>query len=203
MGVGPRFPCEMIMSKHTRRFFVLVASILTLGSSSSAFAAGLEDMFGDVPIVRAVRDGDFGKVNTELLAGTSVNTISATGIPIIVMAASSRSLQMVQILGENGARVDAQAKDSSTALTVAATNGDTAIVNYLLDKHADVNLPGSTHETALIKAVRNKRTETAKALIERNADVEETDATGTTALEFAERNGMKDVAALIKKVSGS
>lgn len=191
------------MNKFTRRFLVLFAPVAALMLSSAAEAAGLEDMFGDVPIVRAVRDEDLGKANAELLSGVSVNTVSATGIPIIVMAASTRNFDMVRLLVENGARVDAQAKDLSTALTVAATNGDTAICDYLIDKRADVDLPGSTHETALIKAVRMKHADTAKLLIERNAKVDETDATGTTALEIAERNGMKDTVELLKKVGAT
>lgn len=192
------------MTKHTRSFFLLLASAVTLGLSTAADAAGIEDMFGDVAIVRAVRDGELGKANSELVGGASVNTQTATGVPIIVLAATGRNLDMVRLLVENGARVDAQARDDqSTALTVAATNGDTAIVDYLLDKHADVDLPGSTHETALIKAVRMKHKETAKLLIERNAKVDETDATGTTALEIAERNNMKDIVDLLKKAGAT
>ena len=116
------------------------------------------------------------------------------------MAVAARSLDVVKLLIDNGARPDDKSKkDETTALTLAAANGDAEIVTYLLDHKADIDQPGALRETALIKAVRLQRIEIVKLLLDRGADREETDAGGATAIEIAERNGSSAIVSLLKK----
>jgi ankyrin repeat protein len=134
------------------------------------------------------------------LGEASVHTRSIDGTPLIVLAVAARSLAVVKLLIENGARPDDKSKkDETTALTLAAANGDVEIVTYLLDHKADIDEPGALRETALIKAVRLQRIEVVKLLLDRGADREETDAGGATAMEIAERNGSTAIVNLLKK----
>ena len=162
--------------------------------------AKFPDLFGDAPIVEAVREGSVEKTNAALLDEASVHARSREGTPLIVMAVAARSLDVVRLLIENGARPDDKSKkDETTALTLAAANGDLDIATYLLDHKADINEPGELRETALIKAARFQRNEVVKLLVERGADLDEADPTGATALEIAERNGSSVIAGILKK----
>jgi ankyrin repeat protein len=174
--------------------FALVCAWLSLGTAEAKL-----DLFGDLPIVEAARKGALDEAKTAMIDGASPHARAADGTPVIVLAVSARSLDIVKLLIENGARPDDRAtKDETSALTLAAANGDFEIVSYLLDHKANIDLPGALRETALIKATRAHHNEIIKLLLERGANTDDTDATGTTALEIAERAGWKDVEALFK-----
>jgi ankyrin repeat protein len=171
-----------------------LAFLTSLGTAEAKL-----DLFGDLPIVEAVREGSLDDTKKAIIDGASVQSRAADGTPIIVMAVSARSLDIVKLLIENGARPDDRAKkDDTSALTLAAANGEREIVAYLLDHNADIDLPGALRETALIKATRGLHNEVVKLLLERGANTEDTDASGATALEIAQASGRKDLEALFK-----
>lgn len=173
---------------------VAVAFVASLGTAEAKL-----DLFGDLPIVEAVRDGSLDATKTAIIDGASIHSRAADGTPVIVLAATARSLEIVKLLIENGARPDDRAKkDDTSALTLAAANGDLDIVTYLLDHKADIDLTGSLRETALIKATRARHTGIVKLLLERGASTEETDSAGVTALDIAQASGRKDLEALLK-----
>lgn len=177
----------------------------TLAAVALAFVASLRpaeaklNLFGDLPIVEAVRDGSLDATKKALIDGASVHARADDGTPVIVIAATVRSLDIVKILIENGARPDDKSKkDEVTALTLAAANGDLEIVTYLLDQKADIDLPGALRETALIKATRAQHKDVVKLLLERGASTEETDSSGATPLDIAQASGHEDLVALFK-----
>lgn len=165
--------------------------------ASLAPAQAKLDLFGDLPIVEAIREGSLADTNKALIDGASVHARAADGTPVIVLAVTVRSLDIVKILIENGARPDDRSKkDETSALTLAAANGDLEIVTYLLDHKADVDLTGALRETALIKATRALHKDVVKLLLERGANVDETDTSGATARDIAQASGRKDLEAL-------
>jgi len=176
----------------------IAALALALFASLGPAEAKL-DLFGDLPIVEAVREGSLDDTKKALIDGASVHARAADGTPVIVIAVTVRSLDIVKILMENGARPDDRSKkDEVSALTLAAANGDLEIVTYLLDHKADIDLPGALRETALIKATRALHKDVVKLLLERGADTEETDSSGATPLDIAQASGHKDLEALFK-----
>ena len=157
------------------------------------------DLFGDLPIVEAIKDGSIDAAKTAIIDGASVHSRAADGTPVIVLAVSERHLDIVKLLIENGARPDDRSKkDETSPLTLASANGDLEIVTYLLEHKADVDLPGALRETALIKAARAHNNDVVKVLLVHGANTEDTDTSGATALDIAERAGWKDLADLLK-----
>jgi hypothetical protein len=151
---------------RARAAFVFLACL-----AAGAAQAKLPNLFGDAPIVEAVREGSVENTSAALLGEASVHARDREGTPLIVLAVGARSLAVVKLLVENGARPDDKSKkDETTALTLAAANGDLEIVTYLLDNKARIDEPGALRETALIKAVRFQRNDIAKLLVERGAD---------------------------------
>jgi ankyrin repeat protein len=183
---------------RARSLLTLIAvAALTLPAQASP----LDDLFGDAPIVRAAREGSVKDMNAAMVAGEPATKRAADGTPVLVLAVGARSLDVVKILIENGARPDDKSRDETTALTLASSNGDYDIAEYLLDHKADVNLPGALREAPLIKATRARHASIVGLLIERGADIEDTDSSGATALDIAQRNNQTAIVALLTKAS--
>ncbi len=172
---------------------------LSLCGALVAQAPARADMFGETPLIEAIKDGAVDKVNAALVDGTTPNQRAGDGTPALVLAVTMHSLEIVTLLVEQGARVDIASTDETTPLTLAAANGDTAIVSYLLEKKADVDKQGALRETALIKAVRSHREDIAKILLDHGANPNEADQTGTSVLEIARSSGQPSVVAMLKK----
>lgn len=189
---------EPMTMTRAHSLWTLIA-VAALSWTLPAQAGPIDDLFGDAPVVKAAREGSVKDMNAAMVAGEPATKRAADGTPVLVLAVAARSLDVVTILIENGARPDDKSRDETTALTLAATNGDYAIVAYLLDNKASVDVPGSLRETALIKATRGRHPEVVRLLIERGADIEETDSSGATALDIAERNNQTAIIALLKK----
>lgn len=181
----------------SHKVFGALALVVAAAVASLAPAQAKLNLFGDLPIVEAVRDGSLDATKTAIIDGASVHSRAADGTPVIVLAVTARNLDIIKLLIENGARPDDRSKkDETSPLTLAAANGDFEIVTYLLDHKADIDLPGALRETALIKATRAHHNDVVKLLLEHGASAEETDASGATALEIAQRAGWKDTEAL-------
>ena len=112
------------MTNASRRLNPLAAhfAIASLFCMTATFAqAKMPDLFGDAPIVEAVREGSVEKTNEALLGEASVHARSIDGTPLIVLAVAARSLAVVKLLIDNGARPDDKSKkDETTALTLKA-----------------------------------------------------------------------------------
>jgi hypothetical protein len=156
---------------------------------ASGLLFALTHNYTGFPLVRQARE----------MVALAPDIILANGTPVIVIATTLPSFDIVKVLIEAGARADEKSKDESTALTVAAANGNTDIVSYLLEHGADVDETGSLREPALIKAARARHNAVLKILIAHKADLTATDGTGATALEIAERSGWTDTVDLLKK----
>ncbi|NOT39900.1 MAG: ankyrin repeat domain-containing protein [Alphaproteobacteria bacterium] len=157
------------------------------------------NLFGDLPIVEAIKEDSLDATKKAIIDGASVHSRAADGTPVILLAVGERNIEIVKLLVENGARPDDRSKkDETSPLTLASANGDLEIVIYLLDRKADVDLPGALRETALIKATRAHHNDVIRLLLERGANTDDTDSAGATALEIAQRAGWKDTEALFK-----
>jgi len=104
----------------------------------------------------------------------------------------SRSLEGelsgVQAALANGAEVNAQDEDGTSALMAAAAKGYTKIVQELLAKGADVNAQDEDGYTALMWAAWNDDIEIVSTLLAKGAAVNAKDGGGNTALMLAADN---------------
>jgi len=111
----------------------------------------------------------------------------------LVEASHAGSTDIVSLLLDKGADVNAQDADGYTALSIASRNGHTEVVKLLLDKGADVNVQDADGDTALIWASRNGHTEVVKLLLDKGADINAKDKYGDTALILASRKGHTEI----------
>ncbi|CAB1340430.1 unnamed protein product [Coregonus sp. 'balchen'] len=111
----------------------------------------------------------------------------------IIWAAGRGHAEIVQVLLENGAKVNCSDKYGTTPLIWAARKGHFDCVMHLLENGADVDQEGANSMTALIVAVKGGFTEVVKELLKRNPNVNMTDKDGNTALMIAAKEGYTEI----------
>lgn len=112
--------------------------------------------------------------------------------------------QIVKILIQQGADLNAQGGAYDTALQAAASSGHGGIVRLLLDAGANINAKGGRYGTALLAATieqqygktalhyatETRRSDIVRVFIQANADRTIHDSEGRTALHYAQFSGL-------------
>ena len=122
------------------------------------------------------------------------NAIDWRGKSVLMHAASRDHADMVDLLVQNKARVEAtDYTGGMTALMLAARNGSFAAVEALVVAGANVNAATPHGTTTLMTAVAGGSLQVVAALIKSGAEVNVQDKTGATALSLAANGGAVDV----------
>jgi ankyrin repeat domain-containing protein 17 len=112
-----------------------------------------------------------------------------------LMEAAREGNDVVQLLVENGANVNAITEETQeTALTLACCGGLMEVSRYLLEHGADIELGAST---PLMEAAQEGHADLVKFLLEKGASIDATTSTSDTALTFACANGHTDVVEIL------
>ncbi|MBQ6418207.1 MAG: ankyrin repeat domain-containing protein [Synergistaceae bacterium] len=127
-------------------------------------------------LIRFSEKGDVQAVIKSLSSGADVR---AKGGTALILAARESHAEVVKILLDAGAGVNAKQEDGNTALMGAAYLDSAEVVKILLDAGADVNAKDNDGETALMST---KNAEVVKILLDAGADVNAKDKNGRTAL---------------------
>lgn len=117
----------------------------------------------------------------------------------MIIAASNGYKDIVNLLINNGADVNAKYKDGCTALMVAAKWGHHFAVENLLNNRSniDVDARANNDVTALMLAADNGHTPIVEALLSKGADINTKSKDGDTALIFASKKGYKEIVELL------
>ena len=166
------------------------------------------------PLIDAVTPGDMQQFRSLLAQGADPNSRQTqitgrhwmrsfvvdlpdnVGKTALMLAASGGHKEIVRLILEFGADINAVAGFGDTALThVIGDNALDSIVRLLVDRGADVKLYG--FEPALTTAATNCRTSLVRLLLEAGANVNAADQGGYTALMEAADSGCGDVVATL------
>ena len=161
-------------------FISTICFAILMGGCSSAFE-------------KAVKEGDL-ETTKQLIEGENELNISTEKIgsqsPILV-ATRKGHIDIVKLLIENGADVNAKSSDSLTwsqgwtALISASENGDFNIAKLLIENGADVNASSKSGWTAIMSASRGGYFSIVKLLVENGADVNAISEIGWTPVRAA------------------
>lgn len=103
----------------------------------------------------------------------------------LTWSSGNNFIEMVKLLLENGADVNARGRYKETALTIASYNNNIELVKLLLDNGADVNAGNKYGYTALMWASTKWNKDIVKLLLDNGADVNARDNFGGTSLSRA------------------
>ena len=140
-------------------FATLIACLLAAGCAKT------EDIF------ESVEKGDAGRVKRAIWMGADVNGKNDDGASPLHLAALRGNVEIVQVLIENKAEVNAVESSSSwTPLFHAADKGYVEIAELLIDYGADLDINDSSGRTALDVAVEAGQTRIIGILSQHQAE---------------------------------
>jgi hypothetical protein len=153
-------------------------------------------------LMRASQKGEYGRVKELLSSGNPVdiNATSPSGITALMYAAAGGHYEVVRLLLDAGADVNAHGGECTPLQ--AAVGGGGRVVTALLDAGADVDARNRYGQTALMYAARLGEARTVELLLGRGANPRLRDNKGASALYLAEQNNHDRVVELIKQCSG-
>ena len=181
-------------------------------------------------ILAAANDNDTATVVDLLKRGMDVNTSDRAGSTLLMIAARTGNLQLLQTLLANRANVNRRNQYGDSAVMVAALNGKLEAVKALLEHGAELNTSGWTTlhyavfggdtevlalviakggkldarapngQTALMLAVKNGKLEVVRQLIDADADMDIADFEGVTAIKLAHKLGHEEIAGYLRSV---
>ncbi len=126
----------------TLTFFLLVHLCILIVSCNNTPQKAKEIANEDVPeIVKLITDKDNVSLK-EMIKGYNVNTFDSSGVNLLTYAVMTGDLNIVKIVGDNGANPNLKNKTSmgSTPLMMSSEYTDLKIAKYLIEKGADINI---------------------------------------------------------------
>ncbi len=131
------------------------------------------------------KDSPMNKTTSIALVIMALLMVFATGCATIYSAAGSGNLAAVKQYLQDGADVNARAKDGWPPLIFAARNGHLDVVKYLVDKGADMNAKDKKGWTPLMWATDEGHLDVVEFLVAKGADMNVRDKDGNTPLTWA------------------
>ena len=151
----------------------------------------------------AVLDGDIPKLKALINEKVDLNVRSVDNITPLIAATILDRLQVVQILLDAHADVNARDRAGWTPLIhFAASNGNLELGNALIRADADINARDKNGTTALIAAAAKGNLDFVKVLVDAGADLNAAAKMAEapfTALQAAERTEHKEIVDFLKK----
>ena len=132
------------------------------------------------------------------------NAIDWRGKSVLMHAANKNHHEIVQVLVDNKARVDAaDYTGGATAMMLAARNGSLEAVEVLIAAGASMGVATPTGTTTLMQAVANGSLPVVAAILRAGAELDARDKTGATAVSISATMGFTDVARLLANAGAS
>jgi ankyrin repeat protein len=163
-------------------------------ADKSQASAGSKGPSSVSDIYDAAGTGDLGRVKALLVANVDVNAPRADdGVTALMTASEFGHLDVVRVLLDAKAEVNAKMNNGGTALILASSYGHLDVVRALLDAKADANAKAGNGGMALMLASEKGHFEVVQALLDAKADVNGKANDGMTPLIFASQFGHLDV----------
>lgn len=155
----------------------------------------VHNRWGSTAIHNAVRNGHKNIVEIFIAWGFDVR---ATEAELVFTAAAAGKSNVLPLLHEHGAEIDAKAKNEYTPLHIAVLMGHTDVVEWLIDKGADINTSTEYGTTPLHNAAARGRYAIVELLIAEGAACNVTNKGGFTPLDCAKQHNREKIAALLR-----
>ena len=149
----------------------------------------------------AKRADELIKIRETLLMSPIIGIPENIGGTPLMYAAYVGNIEVIKLLIEKGADVNARNNHNGTALMLVAQRGDLVSVRLLLEKGADARVRHASGYTALMYAAasENSDPELIRAFLARGVELNVKANDGETALKLAGRKGRTEIVRLLEK----
>jgi hypothetical protein len=159
--------------------------------------------FNEASFFDCARTKKGAAVNLFLRAGFSANARDGAGVPLLCLAAREGDKDLVKILLEAGADVNARSADRGGSALIDCTLGKYRdIAELLLKAGADVNVKSKDDQSALIISVGMGDEKFVEMFLKAGAKADEPDALGASAGKYAALFNKPKIVELFKKYEG-
>ncbi len=147
-------------------------------------------------LIQAVQQGDADEVETLLATGGNPNAVDTQGRPLLVQAVLSGKpdiigntekmgdADIVLLLLERGAKINARGPNGNTAFALSATVGNKEICELLIQRGADINTADNKGITPLMYAVARSNLDIVNLLLTKPVNINAKMRDGVTALSL-------------------
>lgn len=171
---------------------VLYALVLNL------WLPGVRAANGDRQLLAAIEKNNVALVNRLLVTGLDPNHRIKSESLLMICARAGHE-DMVRILIEKGAEVNAKSDKGHNAMSFASRYGHLGVVQYLLNHGAEVNITNNNGWTPLLKAARGGHLAVVDYLLAHDADIRSRNSAGLDALALARRYKHKKVVGYLER----
>jgi|GEM_PF-6248543 len=162
-------------------------------SAAIILAAMIQVNCGENSMTKAIREHDQAGVEALLSQGIDIDgALDGDGRTPLMMAAYKGTPEIMQLLIDHKADLNAKDRNGSDAMIFAARGGSCSNITKLAEKGKKVDPEEKAKHTALMEAAANADAHSVKCLIDLGADPDRQDGSGNTALMYAVRS--KDLA---------
>lgn len=149
-------------------------------------------------LISAIQNKSLTEMQLSLRAGADVNATAHNGMTGLMYASRrSGSQELVKLLLDKGAAINAIDNHGKTALMRAVDSGSKDIAELLLNNGAAVDVVDIHGNTELMHAVRSGSKDMVKLLLKAGVDVDAVGNNSWTALMYAVRSRYKEIIRLL------
>jgi serine/threonine-protein phosphatase 6 regulatory ankyrin repeat subunit B len=157
----------------------------------------------DWELMNAVTRGDLAGAKDWLNKGARASGRDVVeGLTILMCAAGTGKVDILKLLLDNEANVNAKDRFGSTALMFAARQGRAEAVKLLIESGADVTIQDKYGATALMYSAEASDLESVKLLLDRGTAANATDSFGGKALNWAAGQNRSEIMRLLAANGG-
>ena len=151
------------------------------------------ELFGDNPILAAIKSNDLEGVKVAIARGEKVEVEDFDGRNSIIYA------DIIEFLAAQRISITHRDKLGNSALYYAADQGHIDAIVVLIEKGAAINSENRRGITPLMIAASQGRVDIVRVLLKYGVDVSKRDYTGRTALMWAEWNRRNFIIKLLRE----
>lgn len=176
-----------------QKFEPNVEITLTVGATMGVFV----DVWSDIPLFQAIAQEDNEAVRQAVDSGFDIDQKDGRGRTALHTAVEHGNLEIVRLLLEKGAKVNAKDKYKTTPIWMLAEADDEQVAleifQLLISHGADVNIRNEDKKTLLMQACEDDSVEVVRLLLDAGADPNIKDDEGETAIEKTDSEEIKQL----------
>lgn len=149
----------------------------------------------------AIKKSDLKQVQQILssMDADAVNARSTSGWTPLMLAVATDNIEMINLLINRGADIEAKNNDGETAFSCAVIFENIDAIKELIRHHVNVNTQNNDGTTPLMFAISTKRIDILNVLIENGADITIEAKNGNTAVSIAKHTHNDEIITILQR----